>query len=257
MPRLEQLTPGASVRGLMAGTAAKVVQVEWFGDQAVRFATGWSTGAMRPPSSWSDRGGPGRSTATAELFRLASEAQRIQLAHLFDPYLALSTSLIEPLPHQITAVYGEMLPRQPLRFLLADDPGAGKTIMAGLLIKELLIRGDLERCLVVAPGNLVEQWQDELAEKFDLDFAILTRDRIEASRSRQPVRRRGLVDRAPRHAEPQRGPAGQAARRARMGPRGLRRGAPHVGELLRRRGQVHPAPPAGPAPVRARPATSC
>ena len=97
----------------------------------------------------------------------ASEAYRLRLAHLFDPYLAISASRIEALPHQITAVYGEMLPRQPLRFLLADDPGAGKTIMAGLLIKELLIRGDLERCLIVAPGNLVEQWQDELAEKFE------------------------------------------------------------------------------------------
>ena len=126
------------------------------------------------------------------LFRLASEAQRIRLAYLFDPYLALSTSLIEPLPHQITAVYGEMLPRQPLRFLLADDPGAGKTIMAALLVKELLIRGDLERCLVVAPGNLVEQWQDELAEKFHLEFAILTRDRIEASRTGNPFDDTGL-----------------------------------------------------------------
>jgi SNF2 family DNA or RNA helicase len=107
---------------------------------------------------------------------LASEAYRIRLAHLFDPYLAVSASQIEALPHQITAVYGEMLPRQPLRFLLADDPGAGKTVMAGLLIKELLIRGDLDRCLIVAPGSLVEQWQDEMAEKFGLAFDVLTRD---------------------------------------------------------------------------------
>lgn len=76
-----------------------------------------------------------------------------------------------------------MLPRQPLRFLLADDPGAGKTIMAGLLIKELIARSDLERCLVVAPGSLVEQWQDELGEKFGLEFDILSRDMIETSRS--------------------------------------------------------------------------
>ena len=87
-------------------------------------------------------------------FRLVSEAQRIRLAHLFDPVLAVHTSDVQPLPHQITAVYGEMLPRQPLRFLLADDPGAGKTIMAGLLMKELIARGDLARCLVVCPGSL-------------------------------------------------------------------------------------------------------
>ena len=124
--------------------------------------------------------------ADGGLLRLASEAYRIRLAHLFDPYLAVSASQIEALPHQITAVYGEMLPRQPLRFLLADDPGAGKTIMAGLLIKELLIRGDLERCLIVAPGSLVEQWQDEMAEKFGLGFDILTRDQIEASVTGNP-----------------------------------------------------------------------
>ena len=172
--RLEELKPGALVRGLVAGAVVKIVQVEWFGDDAVKVTFEEPNGTVRnrmvyrsDESSleivktgrvWSFEG-------DGELFRLASEAQRIRLAYLFDPYLALSTSLIEPLPHQITAVYGAMLPRQPLRFLLADDPGAGKTIMAGLLIKELLIRGDLERCLVVAPGNLVEQWQDQLAEK--------------------------------------------------------------------------------------------
>jgi superfamily II DNA or RNA helicase len=117
------------------------------------------------------------------LLRLVSEARRIQLAHLFDPHLAVHTSLVQPLPHQITAVYGAMLPRQPLRFLLADDPGAGKTIMAGLLIKELLIRGDLKRCLVVCPGNLVEQWQDELSSRFQLPFDILTNDRLESART--------------------------------------------------------------------------
>ncbi len=76
-----------------------------------------------------------RLDADAGHLRLVAEAYRIRLAHLFDPVLAVHTSLVEPLPHQITAVYGEMLTRAPLRFLLADDPGAGKTIMAGLLIK--------------------------------------------------------------------------------------------------------------------------
>ena len=120
------------------------------------------------------------------LLRLVSEAYRIRLAHLFDPLLAVHTSLIEPLPHQITAVYDEMLTRQPLRYLLADDPGAGKTIMAGLFIRELLVRGDVRRCLICAPGNLTEQWQDELWSKFQLDFKILSREMVETARSGNP-----------------------------------------------------------------------
>lgn len=98
------------------------------------------------------------------------------MAHLFDPLLAVHTSKVEPFPHQITAVYEEMLPRQPLRYLLADDPGAGKTIMTGLYLKELLVRGDLERCMIVCPGSLVEQWQYEMYDRFHLSFDILTRD---------------------------------------------------------------------------------
>ena len=97
--------------------------------------------------------------------------------------LAVHTSVVDPLPHQITAVYDAMLPPQPLRFLLADDPGAGKTIMAGLLMKELIARGDLQRCLVVCPGSLAEQWQDELWRRFHLPFEILTNDKLEAART--------------------------------------------------------------------------
>ena len=119
--------------------------------------------------------------ADGALFRLVSEAQRIRLAHLFDPLLAVHTSLVEPLPHQITAVYEEMLPRQPLRFLLADDAGSGKTIMAGLLMKELIARGDLERCLVVCPGSLAEQWQEELETRFQLAFALYGSESLRAS----------------------------------------------------------------------------
>ncbi|HPQ16105.1 MAG TPA: helicase-related protein [Bryobacteraceae bacterium] len=130
-----------------------------------------------------EAGRPWSFDGDGKLFRLVSEAQRIHLAYLFDPLLAIHTSIVDPLPHQIIAVYGDMLPRQPLRFLLADDPGAGKTIMAGLLIKELLIRGDLHRCLIVCPGNLVEQWQDELYQRFQLPFEILTNDKLEAART--------------------------------------------------------------------------
>jgi SNF2 family DNA or RNA helicase len=105
-------------------------------------------------------------------FQLACEAKRIDLAFLFDPMMAVHSSNVEPLPHQITAVYESLLPRQPLRFVLADDPGAGKTIMAGLYIRELIMRADSHRILIVAPGSLVEQWRDELYEKFGLEFHV-------------------------------------------------------------------------------------
>ena len=136
-----------------------------------------------PTLEIAETGRPWSFDGDGKLFRLVSEAHRINLAYLFDPLLAVHTSMVDPLPHQITAVYGEMLPRQPLRFLLADDPGAGKTIMAGLLIKELLIRGDLHRCLIVCPGNLAEQWQDELYQRFQLPFEILTNDKLESART--------------------------------------------------------------------------
>jgi SNF2 family DNA or RNA helicase len=128
--------------------------------------------------------------ADAHGFRLAAEARRMRLAHLFDPQQALGTSDVDPLPHQLKAVYQDMLPKQPLRFVLADDPGSGKTIMAGLLVKELLLRGDATNVLIVAPGSLVDQWQDELADKFGLDARTLTRDVIDAERN--PFQRGGL-----------------------------------------------------------------
>ena len=153
---------------------------KWFGDSAIEltFKTP-TTGFVGTRLLYRDdesrlevleHGLPWSFDGDGHLFRLVSEAQRIRLAHLFDPVLAVHTSVVDPLPHQITAVYESMLTRQPLRFLLADDPGAGKTIMAGLLIKELIARGDLERCLVVCPGNLAEQWQDELYRRFQLSF---------------------------------------------------------------------------------------
>lgn len=192
---LEDLKAGASIKGLTPTGAVRVVNIAWYGNQAVKVVFEDANGAVQDRLVYRDEehtltiAAAGRSwsyDADGELLRLVTEARRIKLAHHFDPYLAIHTSLVEPLPHQITAVYGEMLPRQPLRFLLADDPGAGKTIMAGLLIKELIARGDVERCLVVAPGSLVEQWQDELGEKFDLEFDILSRDMIENSRSGNP-----------------------------------------------------------------------
>src|SRR5580698_5562767 len=119
-------------------------------------------------------------------FQLACEAKRIDLAFLFDPMMAVHTSNVEPLPHQITGVYESMLPRQPLRFVLADDPGAGKTIMAGLYIRELVMRADSRRILIVAPGSLVEQWREEMYEKFGLEFRVFTKDLEAATPSGNP-----------------------------------------------------------------------
>ncbi|MEJ5256308.1 MAG: helicase-related protein [Acidimicrobiales bacterium] len=200
--RLEDLTPGATVAGLVPGEEVTVVQVAWHGGNAMTITFRHADGRTGEQLLFREdethlqiiAAGPGWSfDAPGDLFRLVSEARRIRLAYLFDPMLAVHLSRLEPLPHQISAVYGEMLPRTPLRFLLADDPGAGKTIMAGLYIKELVLRGDLARCLIVAPGGLVAQWQDELAEKFDLRFEILTRDLIEAARTGNPFGEKQLL----------------------------------------------------------------
>ncbi|ADW21110.1 helicase-related protein [Thermus scotoductus] len=190
--KLEDLQPQALVRGILPDRAVTVVNVQWFGTDALELTYKDPSGRVgnvllyrddEPRLELLEYGRPWSFDGDGALFRLVSEAHRIRLAYLFDPLLAVHTSLLEPLPHQITAVYEAMLPRQPLRFLLADDPGAGKTIMAGLLIKELLVRGDVQRCLVVCPGSLVEQWQDELYRRFQLPFEIATNDKLEAART--------------------------------------------------------------------------
>src|SRR5262249_3757931 len=192
MTRLEDITRGSSVRGILPEGLAAVLDVKWLGTVAIEVTYKDAAGRLGNELVYRERepalevvteGRPWSFDGDGALFRLVSEAHRIQLAHLFDPLLAVHTSLVDPLPHQITAVYAEMLSRQPLRFLLADDPGAGKTIMAGLLIKELIARGDLSRCLVVCPGSLVEQWQDELSTRFQLPFEVLTNDKLESART--------------------------------------------------------------------------
>jgi hypothetical protein len=146
MSKLEDLKRGAQVRGIAPHETVTVVDVQWHGTDVVELFFKHADGGpdnqlvYRRDESVLEVVQAGRIwsfDANANLLRLVSEAYRIHLAHLFDPVLAVHTSLIEPLPHQITAVYGELLTRQPLRYLLADDPGSGKTIMAGLLIKEL------------------------------------------------------------------------------------------------------------------------
>ena len=171
--RLEQLVPGVRVSGVAGGGEVEVVAARWHGSNALTLTFRDHDGVTGQQLLYRDHeprlriAAPGRSHAfdgDAMSWRLAAEALRIRYAALFDPMLAVMTSDLETLPHQLTAVYGELLPRSPLRFLLADDPGAGKTIMCGLYVKELLLRGDLARCLVVAPGSLVEQWQEELSD---------------------------------------------------------------------------------------------
>ncbi len=187
---MEDLTVGSSVSGLVNNESVEIIAVKWYGNSVLNVTFKNSRGQLADQLVYREDEErfeilsdnlPWSFDADGDIVRLASEAYRINLAHLFDPYLAVHTSSIEPLPHQISAVYREMLPRLPLRYILADDPGAGKTIMTGLLLKELIVRGDLKRCLIVSPGSLSEQWQDELYSKFHLKFEILTNDRIESA----------------------------------------------------------------------------
>ncbi len=189
---ITQLTVDATVTGILPHCAVVLIRVDLIRPDIAQVTYRDPQGHTGQEIIYPDdsrrievmqAGRPWSFDGDGELFRLVSEAHRIRLAHVFDPNLAVHTSTVDPLPHQITAVYESMLPRQPLRFLLADDPGAGKTIMAGLLMKELYARGDLRRCLVICPGSLAEQWQDELDQKFQLSFEILTNDNLEASRT--------------------------------------------------------------------------
>ena len=202
MVRLEDLQHGTQLRGVVPDQTVTLVNVEWHGADALEVVFRRADGVLGSQLLYRNdetRLEPAFSQhawtfdADGDLLKLTSEAYRIHLAHLFDERLAVHTSLIEPLPHQITAVYDHMLTRQPLRFLLADDPGAGKTIMAGLLIRELIVRGDVRRCLICAPGNLTEQWQEELWSKFQLEFDLLTRESVETARSGNPFAERDLV----------------------------------------------------------------
>lgn len=192
---LDDLVAGERIAGLREGPVT-LLQVERHGEDAATVTFRTDAGDLsseilyaadaarlrpqRAESRWTFDADP-------ERYRLAAEAMRMRMASLFDPMLAVSSSAIDPLPHQIRAVYEEMLPKPgALRFLLADDPGAGKTIMAGLYLKELVLRGDVSRALIVAPGGLVEQWQEELAEKFDLEFTLLSRELAEANMAGDP-----------------------------------------------------------------------
>jgi superfamily II DNA or RNA helicase len=193
--KLEDIKKNAAITGIEQGQVVRIVTTESIGDNAITVYYKTSDGRLLERMlfrtdevnlSLAEAGRPWAFDAPGEDFKLAIEAYRINVAYLFDPMMAVHTSNVDPLPHQITAVYESMLPRQPLRFVLADDPGAGKTIMAGLLIRELLMRAEAKRVLIVAPGSLVEQWQDEMYEKFGLSFTVFSNDQVEQSRSGNP-----------------------------------------------------------------------
>lgn len=193
--KLEDIKKNSAIAGIEPGQVVRVVTTEAVGDNAITVYYKTPDGRLlermlfrtdEANLSLAEAGRPWAFDAPGADFKLVTEAYRINLAHLFDPMMAVHTSNVEPLPHQITAVYESMLPRQPLRFVLADDPGAGKTVMAGLFIRELLMRADARRVLIVAPGSLVEQWQDEMYEKFGLSFTIFSREQVDQLRSGNP-----------------------------------------------------------------------
>jgi len=193
--KLEEITAGRSLAGVEPTQIVTVVATVPLGEGALQLIYRTPDGAMKErllnrvdeaTISVATVERPFSFDGDGAAFQLTCEAKRIDLAFLFDPMMAVHTSNVEPLPHQITAVYEAMLPRQPLRFVLADDPGAGKTIMAGLYIRELIMRADTRRILVVAPGSLVEQWRDELFEKFGLEFRIFSPLLYQASPSGNP-----------------------------------------------------------------------
>jgi hypothetical protein len=195
MITLESIAPGLSLTGLEPSVVATIVAVVPIAEGAVQVIYKTPDGTLKDrllnrtdetsiaiatvDRPWSFEG-------DGDAFKLTVEAKRIDLAFLFDPMMAVHTSNVDPLPHQITAVYESMLPRQPLRFILADDPGAGKTIMAGLYIRELIMRADARRIVIVAPGSLVEQWRDEMFEKFGLEFRVFSKELESSTPSGNP-----------------------------------------------------------------------
>ena len=192
MLKLEAIKVDAIIQGLEADQLVRVVATQSVGADALTVYYKVGDGGIRERLlfrtdeallSLATAGRPWAFDADGAAFKLGLEAYRIHLAHLFDPMMAVHASNVMPLPHQISAVYEVMLPRQPLRFVLADDPGAGKTIMAGLLIRELLMRADAKRILIVSPGSLSNQWQDELRDKFGVDFDVFSREKMEQSPS--------------------------------------------------------------------------
>jgi SNF2 family DNA or RNA helicase len=188
MPNLHDFQLGDVVAGLEPNEHVEITQVDSFGGKALVTGVGVNTKKqVIRPLSQDDlnklvkvRGSEYAFDGDPKAFMLGVEAQRIRIAYQFDPLFAVNSSVVDVLPHQVEAVYRYLLPLPRIRFLLADDTGAGKTIMTGLLIKELLFRGVLSKILIITPGGLTRQWQDEMQEKFGQSFRLINRASFEA-----------------------------------------------------------------------------
>jgi superfamily II DNA or RNA helicase len=189
MTGANSLAPGDVVAGLEPSELVEIQRITPFGARTLVEGVGvQSRRVVKRPLTTSEMSRLERvrsSTCSydgdAERFLLGVEAERIRIAHQFDPLFAVNSSIVDPLPHQVEAVYRSLLPLPRIRFLLADDTGAGKTIMAGLLIKELLFRGVIEKVLVITPGGITKQWkEEELEEKFGLQSRLVNRASFDA-----------------------------------------------------------------------------
>ena len=198
--RSPNLSPGAVVRGPLLPEPVEVITAIPMGESVKLVAKGLKTGRVHDPILNADQLAQLTVSPTTEpfdgdavRFRLGIEAERLALAYEYDPYFSLSIARVDPLPHQLEAVYEYFLPLPRIRFLLADDPGAGKTIMAGLLLKELKIRGLVQRTLIVAPANLTFQWQREMKDKFRETFEVMRGEILRSQYGQNPWQEKNQV----------------------------------------------------------------
>ena len=195
-----QIKPNTIVRSPLFPEAIKVILTMPMGDSLKLIGTGLESGKTYQPVLSDEQLAtlqisPEKKLfdGDAKLFRLGIEAKRLELAYEYDPYFALSIARIDPLPHQLEAVYHYFIQAPRIRFLLADDPGAGKTIMAGLLIQELKARGLIKRVLIISPANLKFQWQRELKDKFGQQFEIIQGDILRSHYGSNPFQEKDQV----------------------------------------------------------------
>jgi len=191
--KIDELKPDLIVKGSIFPEPVKIIVITPVGDSIKLVGQGVETNKVHDPILTEDQleqleisSGETPFDGDPAKFRLGIEAMRLALAYEYDPFFSLSIARVDPLPHQLEAVYDYFLKSPRIRFLLADDPGAGKTIMAGLLIKELKIRGLIQRVLIVTPANLCFQWQRELKDKFREQFTVVRSDVLRANYGSNP-----------------------------------------------------------------------